>query len=64
MAGEWDKVEGTAKETVGEATGDESTEVEGKGQKTWGEGQDKASEAKDTAEEKIDEGRDELRERL
>ena len=64
MAGEWDKVEGTAKETVGEATGDESTEVEGKAQDTLGHGKDTAETGKEAAEEKIDEGRDELRERL
>ena len=64
MAGEWDKVEGTAKEWGGEATGDETTETEGKVQGAWGEGQDKLDDAKDTAGEKLGEGPDEVRERL
>jgi uncharacterized protein YjbJ (UPF0337 family) len=64
MSGEWDKVEGKAKEFQGDVAGDEKTQAEGELQGAWGEGQEKADEAKDVATERIEEGRDELRERL
>ena len=64
MAGEWDKIEGTAKDLQGEVTGDEKTEAEGNVQEAWGEGQDKFDETTDAAREKAGEGSDELRERL
>lgn len=64
MAGEWDKVEGKAKEFQGDVAGDEKTQAEGKLQENWGEGQDKFDDAKDVAGERIEEGRDELGERI
>lgn len=46
--GEWkDKAEGTIKETVGKATGDQSMENEGKTQDTWGHVQGAANNVKD-----------------
>jgi uncharacterized protein YjbJ (UPF0337 family) len=64
MAGEWDKLEGKVKEFQGDVAGDEKTEAEGKLQEKRGEGKDKLDKAKDVAGERIEEGRDELRERL
>jgi uncharacterized protein YjbJ (UPF0337 family) len=63
MAGEWDKVEGTAKEAKGKVTDDKTTQAEGRAQETWGEGKDKASQAKDVTDDKFGEGREEARER-
>ena len=63
MAGEWDKVEGTAKEAKGKVTDDKTTEAEGSAQETWGEGKGKA-EAKDVAGDKLGEARGEGRERI
>jgi uncharacterized protein YjbJ (UPF0337 family) len=46
--GEWkDKAEGTVKETVGKATGDQSMQNEGEAQDTWGHVQGAANNVKD-----------------
>ena len=63
MAGEWDKVEGTAKEAQGKVTDDKTTEAEGRTQGAWGEGKDKADDAKDAASDKLGKARDDGRER-
>ena len=63
MAGEWDKVEGTAKEAKGKVTDDKSTEAEGRAQETWGEGQQKTDKAKDAASDKLGDAREEARDR-
>ena len=64
MGGEWDRIEGTAKDLQGEVTGDKSTEAEGNLQEARGEGKDKWDEVTDSAEERLGEGREEFRERL
>jgi uncharacterized protein YjbJ (UPF0337 family) len=53
--GEWDKVEGTAKEAAGKLTGDKDKELEGEAQHTWGEAKETADDAVDRAKEKADE---------
>ena len=61
---DWDRVEGTAKETGGKVTGDEGLEGEGKVQDTWGQVKDKADDAMDEGKEKAGDVADEARERL
>jgi len=49
----WDEVEGEAKQQVGDATDDESTENEGRAQEAWGDTKEKADDAKDDIEDRI-----------
>ena len=62
MAPEWDQVEGAAKEKIGQATGDEGLEGEGKVQGAWGDAKEGADdlgdEAKKTAGDAVDSVRD------
>ncbi|MGH3082838.1 MAG: CsbD family protein [Gaiellaceae bacterium] len=60
----WDKVEGEAKEKVGELTDDESLEKEGKAQGALGDVKEKADEAKEKVEKAADEVEDEIRDKL
>jgi uncharacterized protein YjbJ (UPF0337 family) len=60
----WDKVEGEAKEKVGELTDDESLEKEGKAQGALGEVKEKADEGKEKVEETADKAEDEIRDKL
>jgi uncharacterized protein YjbJ (UPF0337 family) len=60
----WDKVEGEAKEKVGELTDDESLEKEGKAQGALGDVKEKADEGKEKIEEAADKAEDEIREKL
>ncbi len=64
MAPEWDQVEGGAKERVGDATGDEGLEGEGKVQGAWGDAKDRGDDVGDSAKEKAGDAADELRDRL
>ena len=48
MSGEFDKLKGEAKEAVGDATGNESLEAEGKKDQAVGTVKDKVDDAKDT----------------
>jgi uncharacterized protein YjbJ (UPF0337 family) len=50
MAGTYDKVKGSVKETVGKATGDKKTEAEGKFDKAKGYAKDAAHEIKKSVE--------------
>lgn len=60
---DWDQAEGTAKEKVGEVTGDESLEREGKAQGAWGDVKDTAGDAKDAVEDKADDAVDSIRDK-
>ncbi len=60
----WDKVEGEAKEKVGDLTDDESMQKEGKAQEALGDVKEKADEAKDKVEDAADKVEDEIRDKL
>jgi uncharacterized protein YjbJ (UPF0337 family) len=60
----WDQAEGEAKEKVGELTGDESLQKEGKAQEALGDVREKADEAKEKVEEAADKVEDEIRDML
>ena len=60
----WDKVEGEAKEKMGDLTDDESLEKEGKAQGALGDVKEKADEAKEKVEEAGDKFEDEIRDKL
>ncbi|MFN2471773.1 MAG: CsbD family protein [Gaiellaceae bacterium] len=52
--GEWkDKVEGKAKETEGELTGDEAREKQGEAEQKWGEAKGKVEDAKDEVKDRL-----------
>ena len=57
---EWDQIEGKAKDLLGEATGDTSTEVEGHAQETLGDVKD----AGDNLVDDVTDAAGELRDRL
>ncbi|HEX7254813.1 MAG TPA: CsbD family protein [Gaiellaceae bacterium] len=45
--GNWDQVEGEAKQKIGDLTDDESTETEGHAQEAWGDAKEKADDVAD-----------------
>ena len=57
---DWDEVEGKAKETAGDVTGDEELEREGEAQGAWGGVKDDAGDAWDEAKDKVDDAKDRL----
>jgi uncharacterized protein YjbJ (UPF0337 family) len=63
MAPEWDQVEGAAKEKVGEATGDEGLEGEGKLQGAWGDVKEGADDLGDEAKARAGDAADSVRDR-
>ena len=60
----WDQVEGEGKEKLGEVTGDDSMEREGKTQEAWGDTKEKTGDAWDDAKDKADDAADEVRDRI
>jgi uncharacterized protein YjbJ (UPF0337 family) len=55
---DWDQVEGKAKETAGEVTGDRDLEAEGEAQGAWGDAKEAAEGLKDAAEDKWEDAKD------
>lgn len=51
--GNWDQVEGEAKQKIGDATDDESTEAEGHAQEAFGDVKEKADDATDEIKDRI-----------
>jgi uncharacterized protein YjbJ (UPF0337 family) len=55
---DWDQAEGKVKEEVGDVTGDEDLEAEGKVQGVFGDVKEAAGDAKDAAEDKWEDVKD------
>jgi uncharacterized protein YjbJ (UPF0337 family) len=55
---DWDQVEGKAKETAGDVTGDKDLEAEGEAQGAWGDTKEAAGDLKEAAEDKLDAAKD------
>ena len=60
MSGTADKAKGHAKEAIGDLTGDEELEREGKADRATGAAKEKIGKAKDWVEDKIDSARDRI----
>jgi uncharacterized protein YjbJ (UPF0337 family) len=61
---DWDQVEGQAKETAGDATGDEGLEGEGKMQGAKGDVEERAGDMGDELKERGGDAADEVRDRI